>query len=201
MTRFALAIAAGISALAFASTAQAADLIIEQPSVGVVSYSGGDWDGVYIGGFAGFAAGDLIMNGSDEDDMSGWLVGAALGANFTVTEGIVAGVVGDIAWADIQANGPASIDWVGSLRGRLGFDAGAFMPYVTGGLAVAGATVEGDSNTHFGWTGGAGVEVAVTDNMSVDLLYRYSDYAEVDYSGDDFGFATHQFTVGLNFAF
>src|SRR5690606_12655628 len=104
MTRLSLLLAAGISALAFTSAAQAADLIIEEPMVGVVEAAGGDWDGFYLGGFIGGAwghadhANDLVapfcpIDGCDVD-LSGWLVGATIGANFAVSDGIVAGIAG-----------------------------------------------------------------------------------------------------------
>jgi len=213
MTRFALLLAAGVSAVAISSAAHAADLIIDEPAAGVVDVSG-NWDGPYIGVFAGYGAGTYEEAAGFEADTSGWLAGVALGANFTVTDGIVAGIVGDIAWSNIgfeDVFGDANIDWVGSLRGRLGFDGGAFLPYLTAGLAVAGATVHNnisglsDSGTHVGWTVGAGVEFAATENLSIDLLYRYSDYGDqtynVGFADFDAGFKTHQITVGLNWSF
>jgi outer membrane immunogenic protein len=85
---------------------------------------------------------------------------------------------------------------------------------VGSGLAVAGTTAFYDdgfflvdeSQTHVGWTVGAGLEVAVADNLSIDMLYRYSDYGEVGYGGVtsppyDASFTTHQITAGLNFRF
>jgi outer membrane immunogenic protein len=201
MTRFAFALAATVSALALASAAQAADLIIEEPApIGVVDVSG-DWDGVYLGGFVGYGWG--FADGPD-DDLDGWLLGLALGANFTVADGIVAGVVGDIAWADINDGiVDTSVDWVGSLRGRLGFDGGSFLPYLTAGLAVASLTYDptSETETFFGWTAGAGVEFAVTEDLSVDLLYRYSDYGDADFLPGTISLTTHQVSVGLNWSF
>jgi outer membrane immunogenic protein len=213
MFRFALLLAVGVSALAISSATHAADLIIDEPTVGVVDLSG-NWDGPYVGVLVGYGAGAYEEAAGFEADISGWLAGVALGANFTVSDGIVAGIVGDIAWSNISFDdgfGDANLDWVGSLRGRLGFDGGAFLPYLTAGLAVAGATVHNDgsglsdSGTHVGWTVGAGVEFAATEDLSVDLLYRYSDYGEqtynVGFADFDAGFRTHQVTVGLNWSF
>lgn len=219
MSRSVRILAAGVSlAVLFASTAQAADLIVDTPvAAGVVDVSG-SWDGVYLGVFGGYAAGNWAISGDTvfEDDLSGWLVGATLGADFTIADGIVAGVVGDIAWADI-GNDPAlfagdqfNVNWVGSLRGKLGFDGGAFLPYLTGGLAVAGGElvetgVDQDTAFYLGWTVGAGVEVAVAEKVSLDLQYRYSNYGSADYevSGGDYAveFDTHQITAGLNWRF
>lgn len=139
------------------------------------------------------------------------------GFNVTVSEAIVAGIVGDIAWSnmsgDLADNGTYDVNWIGSVRGRLGFDGGAFLPYVTAGVAFANATATDnsitpaadDSQTHIGWTVGAGVEFAVADNVSLDLLYRYTDYGSKDY---DFGagavplsLTSHAVTAGVNFKF
>lgn len=219
MKHLAISLLAGVAALGFASSTYAADLIIEQPAeVGVVDVSG-NWDGVYVGAFAGYGWGsadqeitDDIFTG-DTLDLTGWFIGLTAGANFTVSDGIVAGIVGDIAWSDIggfddEFDTSVDIDWFGSLRGKLGFDGGAFLPYLTAGLAVAGATIDYDpdvdSNTHIGWTVGAGVEFAVADNMSIDLLYRYSDYGTQTYVVDpdaDVSLTAHTIQLGLNFRF
>lgn len=220
---------ASVAAAGLMSSAYAADLIIEEPvaEVGVVDV-GGNWDGAYIGGFVGAGwgvadhvadAGPCAPDGCDVD-LSGWLVGVTAGANFTVGSGFILGIAGDIAWADIQGDddsnvGPISsgVDWEGSLRAVAGFDGGAFMPYLTGGLAVAHAwhelglgDGEGDA-THIGWTAGVGVQIAVADNMSLDLQYRHSWYSEEEYDMDFapnnpiFGLQTDRVTAGLNFRF
>jgi len=223
MTRISLALLCGAAALGFVPAAQAADLYSNNssPMPGFVNMGGsGGWDGAYVGGFAGYgwgtvtdADGGVINLPGDELDLSGWLIGANLGANFTVSDGFVVGAVGDVAWSGINGYDANSdldydINWTASLRGRAGFDGGAFMPYLTGGLAVAGATGEigGDesSQVHFGWTAGAGVEVAATDNLSVDLQYRYSDYGQATYDlavPTDLSLTTHALTAGVNFKF
>jgi outer membrane immunogenic protein len=212
-----------VSLLAIApATVMAADLIIEEPiyTPGVVDV-GGNWEGVYIGGFVGGASGtfdaeadDTWFDFDDSIGVSGWLLGVNVGANFYLTEGIVAGVVGDIAWSNASGDvydgfSSYDINWSGSLRGRLGYDGGAIMPYVTGGLAFANGTFSfgglssSDSQTHIGWTVGAGVEVAVTEDLSIDALYRYSDYGSRTYysTAPDLSLTSHQVTVGLNWKF
>lgn len=204
MNRFVIALLSGVAGLALVSGAQAADLIIDEPAAGVVEVASGNWDGLYVGAFVGGLGGTFDVNVAPvEWDVSGWLAGVNLGANFTVADGIVVGVVGDVAWTNAESDiAPLSIDWTGSLRGRVGFDAGSFLPYLTAGLAVAGGDVNGTSETHVGWTVGAGVEFAVADNISIDLLYRYSDYGRVEYfPGTEYGITAHAVTVGLNFKF
>jgi len=208
MKKYAIALLAGVAALGLTTAGFAADLIIDEPAqVGVVDASG-DWDGVYVGAFLGYAWGDATEHdfvvGDIPYDLSGWLAGVNIGADFTVTDGIVAGVVADLAWAGIEDDFELiDVQWTGSIRGKLGFDGGAFLPYLTGGLAVAGVDFDGETNTHVGWTLGGGVEFAVAQDVSIDLGYRYSNYGEVDYfgNGDSMDFSTHQVTVGLNWRF
>ena len=225
---------AGAAALAFGSAASAADLIIEEPIVGVVD-AGGDWEGMYVGAFVGGAAGVADhdnavapspcavppLDGCDVD-ISGFLVGVTAGANFNVSDGIVAGIAGDIAWSDVSGSdnfgiivgdSSNSINWQGSLRGVLGFDAGAFMPYLTAGLAVANASHYSDfagitaDATHIGWTAGVGVAIAATENIVIDLQYRYSDFGSQEYNmgfapfNPSFGLTQHAVTAGVNFRF
>ncbi|MBN9317165.1 MAG: porin family protein [Devosia sp.] len=217
MNRLSLALLAGVAAFTFISGAQAADLLVNSPAPsygGGYSSPAGGWDGAYIGGFVGYGWGTAIddLNNYSDIGLSGWLVGATLGANFTVTPGFVLGAAGDIAWSGVSGfETPADFDinWAGSLRGRAGFDGGAFMPYLTAGLAFAGATASetGTDSTqmHFGWTAGAGVEVAVVDNVSLDLQYRYTDYGTADYTlatdNATFDLTTHALTAGVNFKF
>lgn len=226
----------GLAVLATAglmSTAYAADLIIDEPeAMAPVVSSGGNWDGPYVGAFlgAGWGLADHTNGGggpcgSDDEgcdvDLSGWLVGVTAGANFSAGA-FVLGVAGDIAWTDISGTydfggiiGEVSngVDWEGSLRAVAGFDGGSFMPYLTAGVAFAHAwheanigDGEGDA-THMGVTAGLGVQVAVSDNMSLDLQYRHSWYDEQEYDMDFapfnpiFALETDRITAGLNFSF
>ena len=177
MNRFAIALLAGVAGVSVMSSAFAADLIISEPApaVGVVSTTG-NWDGLYLGAFAGY----------------GW--------------GTVTDETGYFAPVDTEYD----VDWTGSIRGRLGFDGGAFLPYVTAGVAFANATATDvalveDTQTHIGWTVGAGVEFAVADNVSLDLQYRYTDFGSKDYdlggSTETFGLTSHAVTAGVNFRF
>jgi outer membrane immunogenic protein len=214
---------AGVAGVALVSSGYAADLIVDEPAAMPGVVESGSWDGAYVGVFAGYGAGtvdDIDEEGyfyTDDytQDIDGWLLGVTAGANFYLTDGIVAGIVGDIAWSDISgiSDWPVetTVDWLGSVRGKLGFDAGAFMPYLTAGLAFAHMNVDDqyydyqDDATHIGWTAGAGVAVAVSDNLSLDLLYRYSDYGSQDYdiyySDSSLGLTTHTVQLGLNWKF
>lgn len=221
MNRIMIALLAGVAGVSLASAASAADLIVSEPApVAVVDTPSTNWDGAFIGAFAGYGWGTL----TDEDDYfagddyesTGWQLGVNAGYNFTVSEALVAGIVADVAWADINGEDTTdgisyNTDWTGSVRGRLGINAGSFLPYVTAGVAFANNTVTDTTNSyedtqlHTGWTAGAGVEFAVADNISLDVQYRYSDYgtASYDLNGTDydFGLTSHAVTAGINFKF
>lgn len=231
MRRITTVLLAMVAGAGLMSSAYAADLIVEEPAYVEPIVVGGNWGGPYVGVFvgAGWGQADHVPDGGPcapdgcDVDLSGWLVGVNAGANFTVGSGFVLGIAGDVAWTDIDgsedfggivdevSNG---VDWEASLRGVAGFDGGAFMPYLTAGLAVAHAwhesglgDGEGDA-THFGFTAGVGVAIAVADNLSLDLQYRHSWYDEQEYDMDDafapnpiFALETDRITAGLNWQF
>jgi outer membrane immunogenic protein len=203
---------------------------------------------MFIGAFAGGAWGALTdddgdifttdgITFDDSFDVSGWVFGLDAGANWTVGNGIVLGIVGDIGWADLNGDDTfgffdgegglvdtgafsASLDWAGSVRGRLGWDGGAWMPYLTAGVAFAhvsgdltttgGDLVEFD-DTRVGWTAGLGVEFAVAQDLSIDLLWRWTDYGDLDFgdftvadvpfAGDNINVGASTLTAGLHWRF
>ncbi len=210
MTTLKLILAAGISAVALSSAAIAQDLVIADAPAG---YAAGNFDGGFVGAFGGGMLAGVEFPTIGETlipfdlDPEGWLLGVDAGFNFALGNGLVLGVVGDIAYADVTdsfglgfSGISSNIDWVGSVRARAGFDAGNFMPYLTAGIAAAHNTIEFSSisgepgpdpvepttlssdATHVGWTLGAGVEFAVAESLSIDVGYRYNDYGAASYS-------------------
>ena len=81
-------------------------------------------------------------------------------------------------------------DWQASARARVGYAMDRTLFYVTGGAAFTQVraysnwvpvgplpgTIAYDSRTLTGWTIGAGVEHAVTNNFTLGIEGRYSDY-------------------------
>jgi outer membrane immunogenic protein len=212
MTLSSRAIAVGLFGLLSISAASAADLYVDVPvAAPVIVDDVAQWDGPYVGIFGGYLAGTFEFEGEggvvSDTDAPGWLLGVNAGYDHTLDNGIVLGVVADVAWTNTEIDIPfsARIDWVGSLRGRAGYDAGAFLPYLTGGLAVASMTetLDGEdfNNLLVGWTVGGGLEIAATDSLSFDVQYRYSDYGTGDFAGDSDSFRSHQITAGLNWRF
>ena len=70
----------------------------------------------------------------------------------------------DSSWIDVDASSPAASfeeDWVATLRGRLGYPIGRFMPYATAGVAFTETTssvtsVGSASDIHTGFPPGPG---------------------------------------------
>lgn len=120
-----------------------------------------------------------------------WLVGlegTADGANFSASSfgpflGGPATGIAETTRADVQ----------GSIRARAGIAIDRFLVYATGGVAftglhnhytdttgfftgVPGFSDASISKTRAGWTVGAGLEYAITNNWSVRVEYRYEDF-------------------------
>ena len=225
-----------VAALALFSTgALAADLpSYEAPPVVAPVPEDFSWTGFYAGLQAGYAWGDLEANtivGNNEDeefDAEGVVGGIFLGFNYGLTDSFVIGLEGDFEGTGIDTDeddedGPedfeADVNWQGSIRGRLGFTADRFMFYGTGGIAfadfdtnyddgVAGGPDDDDEDgeTEMGWTAGAGVDYAFTDNIFVRGEYRYADYADFDDDEDDAigevqDLETHTIRAGVGFKF
>lgn len=160
------------------------------------------WDGVFVGVFGGGGIGQAyhLTGPMNNIGVAGGVIGATVGGNFYLTDSVLLGAEADIAWMNLTGSTTTfggntsthTFNVMGSVRAVLGYDAGMFMPYITGGPAftqgtrtsTAGAP-NSASASHFGYAVGAGVQVAVTDNVILDLRYLYSEYlpAVYDWSG------------------
>jgi outer membrane immunogenic protein len=167
-----------------------------------------NWTGPYIGISGGYGWGS-----SDFGDPDGGIFGATLGYNWQMGA-LIAGIEGDISWSGLDGNGtvaaiPSSVnnDWLGTVRGRLGYNGGRWMPYITGGLAVGNidasiAGVGSSNSTELGWTVGAGIEAAISGPWTVKLEYLYVDLGEGDsIAGAEPDLTTNIVRVGLNYRF
>lgn len=171
------------------AAATAADLYIDTPVAMEPAVS--DWEGFYVGVFGGFAAGtvtttDNFNTSPFEEDYEGYLIGAAAGYNFRLSDMVVGGLQADIAYNDAGPVDDApsydvTVDWSGSVTTRIGLDLGGFVPYALGGISFASASIEDgapatDEAMHVGYVLGVGGEVMLTENISANLEYRYTNY-------------------------
>lgn len=228
--RTAAAIATGVLALPCASLA--ADLPLKARAAKTVY----DWTGFYVGGHfgygdAGFGPGTnpLPLQGAGlPHSATGLTGGYQLGYNRQLANRVVLGVEADATFTsplDFPAHerAPApfntTIDYVGTVRGRLGYAFDRFMPFVTGGFAWGHTHInvnDADGVTelspvgHYqtGWTAGLGLEFAVSGNWSAKAEYDYVALSRRTYDLGTFGMANvdvdpriHLFKLGLNYNF
>ncbi len=133
-------------------------------------------------------------------------IGGQVGYRHQYANGVVVGVEADVsALLDPRNAGPyfggggsphvSEHKWDASLRLQLGYSMGRWLPYLTGGVSflnedgcrapTAGAACFAGStydSTRTGWTIGAGVAFAVTNNVIVNAEYRFADYGSKTYS-------------------
>jgi len=152
-------------------------------------------------------------------DGSSFLGGVQGGVNAQFGS-VVVGAEADVSWMNVhgsfrstssQFGGlittsegvSAKLDWLATLRARLGWAFDSFLVYGTGGVAFGGVDAAGDitltttipipggtlalatsdHRTHVGWTAGAGIEGMITSNLSAKLEYLYTDLGWLKHEG------------------
>jgi opacity protein-like surface antigen len=214
---------AAAAILGLPAAAMAADLPMQQqaPAAYTPVASVYDWSGVYLGVHAGYGWGETNIEspvaGLDDidSDADGFLGGVQAGYN-AQWGNWVGGVELEATYSGIEGDDVAGLDtelnWMGTARARVGYAFDRILPYVVGGLAIgdveATNTVTGfsESNTHIGYTVGAGIEYAVTDNISVKGEYAYVDFQDESYDlgtgiPTDADLDAHTVKAGLNYKF
>lgn len=208
-----VAAAAALALGSFASAAQAGDL-------------GGAYLGVNFGHdwtkLETQTSGLTFQPGSADD--TGIEFGIAAGYN-VVQGGLLLGVELDLNNANHVATyavGTQAVTtellYLASARARVGYDVGGFVPYITGGVAGGESVLKindavsnlSSRNLQLGYTIGAGVEFAVTDQISVKSEYSYSNIGTGDAISINSGGLSntvgnhtevHGIRVGANFRF
>lgn len=195
-------------ALSVSTAVYAADAVEQIPEAPMaVETSAFTWTGAYVGiqGGAGWLNGDFSVPGaSASQDFDGGMVGGFVGYNWQFGNGFVAGVEGDFDynWNEESFGGiDIGTDWSGAVRGRIGYAFDRVMVYGAGGWAITNGYVEGlgidESETFNGWTVGAGVDFAVTDNMFIRGEYRYNDFGDKDIGGLNVDLDQHVVKAGI----
>lgn len=205
------AFVAGAALLALGSVAAAADLPAPQPYYKAPAFVPPpfSWSGFYLGVNGGGGFGSSNWDTAGSINTSGGLVGGTIGYNYQINRFVV-GVEGDVDWAGISGSTttaacPAGCktgdSWLSTARGRIGYAADRFLPYVTGGAAFGNidATTAGltTTTTNAGWTVGAGLEFAITPNWSAKAEYLYVDLGKFN-CGPNCGAATDNVSFNAN---
>ena len=152
--------------------------------------SGGSNSGFIGGGQAGYNWQTGAWVFGVETDFDGSTLSRSrnvIGPTFLIPAGFPGAGTND--W--FAANSKISLDWLGSTRGRIGFVAtpdNRLMFYGTGGVAYGGGTghlnfydnatglylsSNSGDQSRVGWTAGAGVEYAWTNNIIIGAEYLY----------------------------
>jgi len=185
-------------------SAMAADLPARMEPVAPVAYVPAfSWTGFYVGGELGwmqsnprYTTGALLLGApfavTSSSDKNGLAYGFLAGYNYQVGQ-LVLGVegdfqgwtVGEIRYTAVTGDVlTARSKWGGTIRGRLGYAVDRALLYVTGGAAFVSSETSipttgisiGGGDTRAGWTVGAGLDYAFTNNWFTGVEYRYSQY-------------------------
>jgi high affinity Mn2+ porin len=197
---------------AFDLSAQAAEISIQ--NVGASAAKGApyfDWSGLYVGGHVGYGRGNARVTLADQtvppdpgppnsaNSFGSLIGGAQIGYNYVLPSRILVGIeadasflnalsADDVAWSRLTsvADTAEKIDYMATLRGRLGYAFPRWMIYATGGVALSlgrflqnpGVTDDIDKllHLHTGWAAGAGAEVAIAPSWTARLEYLYRNF-------------------------
>ena len=213
--------ATGVALLGLAGTAAAADLSAAPYYRAPVPYAVPlfTWTGFYLGINGGGAFGSSTWDTAGSINTSGGLVGGTVGYNYQISH-FVFGAEADIDWASISgttttAACPAGCktgdSWLSTVRGRVGYAADRFLPFVTGGAALGNinATTAGltTSAANAGWTIGAGLEFAFSPSWSAKAEYLYVNLGKFNCGlncgapTDNVSFSANIVRGGINYRF
>lgn len=214
--RFLVSTVAAASVVVGMGAASAADLPAPMYTKAPVVNPVYDWSGLFVGGHFGHIWGrsQVFDNGVLTEagaPTNGAVAGFLAGFNWQ-TGPLVLGIEGDFGWSNAQGHGtspppppavqraPNTYDlrWDSHFIGKAGFASDRWMVFATGGLAVAGFSFQEGflppapaansiSKTYVGFSVGAGVEYALTQNLLGRLQYIYDDFGSKNYTAVDGG--------------
>lgn len=210
-------------------------VVMQAPESSAADISGptdvrGNWEGLYLGAFAGYSDTNFDWQetgggGSYDGSINSFNGGVFGGYNYEVNRVILsvegeAGLFGgETSFSNVP--GPDNInakpDWEVSVKGRLGYDAGRFMPYLAVGYSWMklnttwdqegpdGENVNADE-THQGFMAGIGTDIAITDNLFGRLEYLHTWLSEERYTycsvcSADIKLGQNSFRLGLGYRF
>ncbi len=174
------------------------------------------WAGFYVGANAGINFGQFSDGGTSYfGNGFGGLYGITAGYNYQ-SGPLVAGVEADLNFGSVNGTGNphagvnayGNVTGEGSLRARFGYALDRALIYVTGGYT--GAVLKGSVSDNGGipniyasqsaylngFTVGAGLEFAVTNNISLKGEYLFNDYGSSPY----FSGTRDAITSGVSFS-
>ena len=175
---------------------------------------GGDFTSVDLEGFNYFVANPVPGEVTKVGDDSAFIGGGQLGYNYAFNN-IVAGIEADLSGFDLQAakipnssradwgsdtRVSVEMNWLATVRGRLGVAMDRWLLYGTGGVAFSdgeyrnhdfcntlpacgGGLIDAKGDMDTGWTVGGGAEFAWMANWTAKAEYLFVRFDGEEYSG------------------
>ncbi len=227
MNAFSKLLLGAVSSIALATSAHAADALIEEAPV-----AGYQWSGFYIGVGVGAGANvaelstDFIpeasFNGIGAEGVFGELT---VGYDYLVAPRFLVGALADVHYSNVETTFEIPFfDLDASASDTYGFDVGlragylltpSTLGYVLGGYAWQKGEIEvsggGDSldADRDGYFVGVGVETAIASNWTLKTEYRFTQFGNMNILEDlgapdgilDTEVSSHTFRVGANYRF
>ncbi len=144
-----------------------------QADIGQFYHDGGFGGGQIGYNWSGFGWGNQVVLGIETD-----IEGSGISSSFARNDLYY-------GYAPAAFNASQSIDFFGTVRGRLGYAVGPALIYATGGFAYANVDTKVNINNGFnylnsnqletGWVVGGGVEYMIAPNWSAKVEYQYID--------------------------
>jgi outer membrane immunogenic protein len=189
------------------------------------------WTGFYIGAQAGYLSANTNASAADTASIvatygrmprpKGGFAGLQGGYNYEFANNVVIGIetsvlglgvngLKDTLGIPLTSSLSVATDWDVGVVGRLGYAIDRWLPY---GFAGAMWTHDKErgfnpfigafalSNTHSGWTTGAGLEYAFLNNWSARIQYRYSWVDRQIYNRVNVGGSGSSGDVAVNYHF
>jgi outer membrane immunogenic protein len=188
------------------------------------------WSGFYVGAHLGKAWGETgnswrnipagYPNWEPDGDISYSSLTGGLHAGYLwQLNSLVYGIEGDFSWMSLEGNDSQfatilnglEINYVGTIRGRLGIAYANSLIYATGGIAFSSidkSDLTNDlsaSNDLVGWTVGGGYEYAFGSRLRARIEYQFVDFGSAvsslsyDHRADDL--QIHSVRAGLGYGF
>jgi outer membrane immunogenic protein len=148
------------------------------------------WSGLYVGGAVGYGLGTSQLTGPAAGDFDISLRGVqgivTLGYDFQISRSWVLGLFADYAIGELDGSVgdvTSRIESQWAIGGRLGYLQSSTLWYATAGYTEAEWHVQistkSGNETLNGYFVGLGVEQALSQNLSLKLEYRFSNYDAV----------------------
>ena len=223
-------VAIAVSAPGLTFAADLPPLVTKAPPVRALPF---EWNGAYVGGHVGITRGrvdNTLTEGRPIDSSESFgpaFGGVQAGYNLLLNSGLLLGIETDMTFTNhllpnqVIATRESSsttitetLDYVGTVRGRIGCAFDRFMVYGTGGFAYSQARIvespgslgpEDDKRLMLraGWAAGGGAALALNQYWSARVEYLYHQFGPISLtmpSGRNYesAFDMHMLRVGLD---